>query len=92
MKLLERRSSFNPAFSFGCAYAQAPNPILDITEVGVIGLPLSKRDAEAIKSNAHPATFGQGERSPAHRSTHETWEVNADQVYIQRLARPTGEI
>lgn len=36
-------------FSFGKSIDDAPNPLVKISEVGLIGLPLGERDASAIR-------------------------------------------
>jgi hypothetical protein len=40
--------------------ATSPNPALKIKDTGTVGLPLSSRDAAAIKEASHPAPFGKG--------------------------------
>lgn len=42
------------------AYSTSPNPALKIKNTGTVGLPLSSRDAAAIKEASHPAPFGKG--------------------------------
>lgn len=42
------------------SYLASPNPALEIKNTGTVGLPLSSRDAAAIKEASHPAPFGKG--------------------------------
>ncbi|TCD68474.1 hypothetical protein EIP91_010649 [Steccherinum ochraceum] len=42
--------NFHGTFAFSKSFTDAPNPILRLKPVGVIGLPLSERDAEVLKS------------------------------------------
>ena len=42
------------------SYSTSPNPALEIKGAGTVGLPLSSRDADAIKEVSHPAPFGKG--------------------------------
>jgi hypothetical protein len=42
------------------SYSTSPNPALEIKGTGTVGLPLSSRDAAAIKEASHPAPFGKG--------------------------------
>lgn len=41
-------------------YSSSPNPAIEITDVGTLGLPLSTRDVEAVKQASHAAPFGKG--------------------------------
>lgn len=42
------------------SYSTSPNPALELKGAGTVGLPLSSRDASAIKEASHPAPFGKG--------------------------------
>ncbi|CAL1700296.1 unnamed protein product [Somion occarium] len=67
-------------FAFKQAYPDAPNPVLKIHGLGTIGLPLSSRDAEAIKTSAEQAPFGMGERTVVDKTVRDTWEIDAKSV------------
>lgn len=71
------REDFIDAFSFSESYADAPNPVLKLSDLGVVGLPLSLRDAEAIKSHAVQAPFGMGEETVVDKTVRDTWEMDA---------------
>ncbi|KZT09482.1 uncharacterized protein LAESUDRAFT_756442 [Laetiporus sulphureus 93-53] len=81
--------SFEGAFAFNRAYPDAPNPALRVEGLGTIGLPLSIRDAEAIKSKAEPAPFGMGERTVLDKSVRDTWEIDAKQIRFENPAWKT---
>lgn len=36
---------------------------MEIKDIGIVGLPLSSRDAAAIKEASHPAPFGKGSKT-----------------------------
>ena len=42
------------------SYSTSPNPVLEVEKTGIVGLPLSSRDANAIKEASHPTPFGKG--------------------------------
>ncbi|EED79522.1 predicted protein, partial [Postia placenta Mad-698-R] len=74
------------SFAFHHSYPKAPNPTLYLDGLGHIGLPLSIRDAEAIKSKANQAPFGMGERTVVDKSVRDTWELDASQVRFDNPA------
>ena len=41
-------------------YSSSPNPAIEISEVGSVGIPLSSRDVIAVKQASHLAPFGKG--------------------------------
>lgn len=71
---------FKGAFSFSKAYPDAPNPALQLSDTGVVGLPLNSREAEIIKSQCALAPFGQGERTLVDKTVRDTWETPANKV------------
>lgn len=75
-----KNSGQTGSFSFRKGYPEAPNPILEISEVGAVGLPLSKRDADAIKQHAMQAPFGKGERTVVDKTVRDTWEIDSARV------------
>ena len=58
----------------------APNPLLTLESVGTIGLPLSTREAAAVKANCKQAPFGMGERTVVDKTVRDTWEMDGSQV------------
>ncbi|KAJ3867375.1 hypothetical protein EV359DRAFT_78625 [Lentinula novae-zelandiae] len=58
----------------------APNPVLIITGVGPIGLPLSPRDAQLIITSATQAPFGHGTETKIDTSVRHTWEIEPARV------------
>ncbi|KAJ7463716.1 hypothetical protein FB451DRAFT_961994, partial [Mycena latifolia] len=58
----------------------APLPGLSVGGMGVVGLPLSPRDAESMRSHAKQAPFGHGAKTVVDTAVRNTWEVGADAV------------
>ncbi|KDQ61218.1 glycosyltransferase family 8 protein [Jaapia argillacea MUCL 33604] len=79
-KALEGSLGFKGAYSFDRVYEEAPNPYLRLADLGNIGLPLSEREAQVIKTRCFQAPFGKGERTVVDTSVRDTWEMNATQV------------
>lgn len=67
----------------------APNPFLTLKSLGTIGLPLSVREAVAVKANCQQAPFGMGERTVVDKTVRDTWEMNASEV---TMSVPTSVI
>ncbi|GJE87378.1 hypothetical protein PsYK624_034610 [Phanerochaete sordida] len=80
--MTSRTLNWNFAFSFRQTYAEAPNPVLKIDGLGTVGLPLSDRDAEAIKSQTVHATAKRGRRASAAKIAQDTWDVAASKVTL----------
>ncbi|PIL31379.1 hypothetical protein GSI_06079 [Ganoderma sinense ZZ0214-1] len=75
--MLEGGLEFTGAISFTQAYPTAPNPILDIEGLGIVGLPLSSRDAAAIKACAEQAPFGMADQTVVDKTVsfvNEAWQ------------------
>ncbi len=77
---LNAKLDFKGSFSFKSSYSQAPNPALRLSDLGPIGLPLSAREAEVIKSRAEQEPFGMGDRTIVDKSVRDTWEMDAKMV------------
>ncbi|TFY70328.1 hypothetical protein EVG20_g2677, partial [Dentipellis fragilis] len=95
----DHTNDLKSAFSFNKSYSDAPNPGLKLPEdVGVVGLPLSTRDAAAIKGKAVQAPFGMGERTVVDTSVRDTWEIEGKLVaflnpsWKQFVSRVLGEV
>ncbi|TCD68476.1 hypothetical protein EIP91_010651 [Steccherinum ochraceum] len=77
---LESEWKLSSTFSYNHVYKGAPNPALNLTDIGTIGLPLSKREADVITNHAQQAPFGMGERTLVDKSVRDTWEMDAQQI------------
>ena len=54
-----------------------PNPDIFLTKGGgLIGLPLSKQDADTLIAASHRAPFGKGEQTILDTSVRKTWELS----------------
>jgi hypothetical protein len=75
--------------SFALTYASsgscpvAENPGIFIPELGVLGLPLSERDAELISKRAHAAPYGKGSDTIVDTTVRKTQELNADEFELR---------
>lgn len=78
--LTSRAVDWNFAFSFRQTYPDAPNPVLSLADLGTVGLPLSTREADAVKSRAVQAPFGMGERTLVDKTVRDTWEMDSAKV------------
>lgn len=67
-------------FSFNKRHPTAPNPVLSIDGLGVLGLPLSTREAAAIKTFSKQAPFGKADKTIVDKSVRDTWEIDASKV------------
>ena len=72
--------SFNGNFYHANVLTTAPNPCLHIAGLGLVGLPLSERDAKAIVSCATLAPFGHGERTVINKEVRDTWEIEPARI------------
>lgn len=70
----------NGTFATSGHFSSAPNPALSINGIGMIGLPLSDRDAEIIIAAGIQAPFGHGERTVVNKDVRDTWELQPDQL------------
>lgn len=61
-------------------HTQYPNPGLHVNGLGVVGLPLSDRDAKAIAALCKQSPFGRGDETVVDESVRKTWELNASQI------------
>lgn len=69
-KAMLAESSFVGDYAYGGDFPLAPNPCIVIDGLGLVGLPLSSRDASAIMT-----TVATTEAGAQHR-----WEVPADRI------------
>ncbi|EIW64174.1 uncharacterized protein TRAVEDRAFT_68036 [Trametes versicolor FP-101664 SS1] len=70
-------------FSFNKRYPTAPNPVLSIDGLGTLGLPLSTREADTIKTFAKKAPFGKADKTIVDKSVRDTWEIDASKVHFR---------
>ncbi|KAK5955576.1 hypothetical protein OHC33_003217 [Knufia fluminis] len=76
-------------FAYSGVLPQYPNPGLTVNNLGVIGLPLSDRDAKALISQCQQSPFGKGVRTLIDLSVRKCWELASDQFSIKNAAWPT---
>lgn len=72
--------SFSGSFFHAGLLSSSPNPYLNITGLGIVGLPLSDRDAKAIIPCATLAPFGKGERTVVDKEVRDTWEIEPAKI------------
>jgi len=75
-------NNFDFAGSFACGStdSRAPNPCISLEGVGLIGLPLSPRDATLIIQHAQQSPFGQADRTIVDQDVRRTWEIKPSQL------------
>lgn len=61
----------------------SPNPVIEITDAGIVGPPLSSCDADAVRNASHAAPFGRGEGTLVDETIRKTWEINATNISIR---------
>ncbi|TAQ83888.1 hypothetical protein B7494_g7785 [Chlorociboria aeruginascens] len=71
-------TDIHPAGSFAVfsQFPTATNPGVYLKDSGIIGLPLSDRDAQAIIAASHQAPFGKGMETIVDTSVRNTWEIS----------------
>lgn len=74
------------SFSAFSRHASFPNPGLYVKKLGVVGLPLSDRDAKAIAALCKQSPFGRGDETVVDKSVRKTWELEASQFYCSNPA------
>ena len=60
-----------------------PNPGLEVSGIGRVGLPLSERDALALAQNCSQGPFGKGERILTDTSVRKRWELDPTQFSLR---------
>ncbi|KZT35184.1 hypothetical protein SISSUDRAFT_197163 [Sistotremastrum suecicum HHB10207 ss-3] len=68
------------AFAFSYTADDAPIPGLNITGLGNVPIPLTKRSAKDLIGVCELAPFGKGERTVVDRNVRDTWELSADKI------------
>ncbi|EJD55214.1 hypothetical protein AURDEDRAFT_118417 [Auricularia subglabra TFB-10046 SS5] len=84
-----KKVDFQGSFYFSRTYGDAPNPVLRLTDLGTIGLPLGIRDAAAIIENSELAPFGKGERTVVDKEVRDTWQMDSGKVTFDNPAWAT---
>ena len=86
---LDDNSNHEGDFAFGETLTLAPNPGIQIDTLGLLGLPMTPRDVELIRSVAVRAPFGHGERSVIDSTVRDTWEIDASRINLTNPAWAT---
>ncbi|KAL5119678.1 hypothetical protein ACEQ8H_002524 [Pleosporales sp. CAS-2024a] len=60
-------------------YDQYPSPGLAVKDIGVVGFPLSPRDAKTIASLCKQAPFGKGDHTVVDENVRKTWELDTNE-------------
>jgi predicted 2-oxoglutarate/Fe(II)-dependent dioxygenase YbiX len=55
---------------------------LEITEVGMVGLPLSENQAQAIIEHCYQAPYGRGEETIVDTDVRRTWQMEPQNIHI----------
>ncbi|TFK34835.1 hypothetical protein BDQ12DRAFT_612637 [Crucibulum laeve] len=79
---------FKGDYYYASILSQAPNPCLFISGLGLVGLPLSERDAKLIIGCSVQAPYGQGHRTLVNTDVRDTWEIEPANI---RFANPEWE-
>ena len=74
------------SFAFADTAPSAPNLGLEVQELGIIGLPLSTRDADALKTKCHRSPFGKGEETLVDAAVRSSWELDSSQFQLSNPA------
>ena len=70
-------------FSFKDTTDDAPNPVLHVAQLGIVGLPLSERDAAAIKMQARPASLSTGGHATIAQPVIDAWEIDGQRCVLR---------
>lgn len=73
---------FARTFAYSDIITDAPSPGLEVQNLGLIGFPLSIREAEILKLRCHQSPFGKGEQTLVDASVRSSWELDASQFEI----------
>lgn len=85
-QVLKDNFTHSGSFAVGESIPAAPNPCLEIDSLGTIGLPLSARDAEAIKNVAARSPFGHGDKLVVDSTVRDTWEIDGTKIKMRNSA------
>ena len=87
--MLDGDFDFKGAYAFSSQFPEAPNPCLHIAGVGVVGLPLSERDAKLIIGCSAQAPYGHGDQTVVNTQVRNTWEIEPVRVLFGNPAWAT---
>ena len=79
---------FKGKFALSHTFSSTPLPGLYIQGIGVIGFPLSDRDAKLIEATATQAPFGKGTETVVDTTVRDTFEINPDKFSFTNPAWP----
>jgi len=77
---MDNNFGFIGDYAYGSILPQAPNPAISLQDIGLIGLPLSPRDAQMIIESAKQAPYGHADRTLVNRDVRHTWEIQPNQL------------
>ena len=89
--ILQNEIQHTGTFCFNREYPAAPNPVLALDDFGLIGLPLSIRDAEAIKAYSEWQSSSETGISTQDTSSPGVWHVHPSKVSRLRSSRPLSQ-
>ncbi|KAF9646265.1 hypothetical protein BDM02DRAFT_3271099 [Thelephora ganbajun] len=78
--------NFKGNFAVSKTFSLTPQPGLHIEGVGMIGLPLSEREAKLIEAAAIQAPFGRGTETVVDTTVRDTFEINPDRFSFKNPA------
>ena len=84
--LLKGDFDFKGKFALSETFESTPLPGLHIEGIGVIGFPLSERDAKLIEAAATQAPFGKGTETVVDTTVRDTFEINPDKFSFKNPA------
>jgi len=77
---------FNGKFAVNHTFSSTPLPGLHVQGIGMIGFPLSDRDAKLIETVATQAPFGKGTETVVDTTVRDTFEINPDKFSFENPA------
>ncbi|KAF7302128.1 hypothetical protein MIND_00779600 [Mycena indigotica] len=85
-RVLKEDLDFQGHFSIHKTYPNAPNPLLSLDGLGLVGLPLGPSAAKTVIAHCDQAPFGKGERTIVDKELRDTWEMDAIKVNFRNPA------
>lgn len=65
------------------------NPGIFVDPIGILRLPLSLEDAQALAQTSHNAPFGKGDQTLVDESVRKTWQIDAANVkFVNKTGSP----
>ncbi|KIJ99772.1 hypothetical protein K443DRAFT_8177 [Laccaria amethystina LaAM-08-1] len=78
--VLDGNFEFTGSYACGQTMPGPPNPCLTIAGMGLVGLPLNKRDARQIIACSSRAPYGHGESTVVNANVRDTWEIEPAKI------------